>query len=55
MRLPISAFLDDYNLITCTINRSFNEGKADRFTLLSGREALPLPIEEVREEQHRIR
>lgn len=54
MHLPISAFLDDYDLITCTISRGFNGGKAEGFTLLSGREALFLPVEEVREEESRI-
>ena len=54
MRLPISAFLDDYNQITCTISRSFNEGKAERFTLLNGDEATDLPIESFWEDGGRI-
>nr|MCR5067733.1 type I pullulanase [Erysipelotrichaceae bacterium] len=54
MRLPVNAYLDDYNQITCTIGRHFNEGKAESFTLLKDAETWPLTIESVREEDHQI-
>ncbi|MBQ6655163.1 MAG: type I pullulanase [Erysipelotrichaceae bacterium] len=54
MRLLVNAFLDDYNQITCTIGRDFNEGKAERFTLLRGEDIWPLPIESVRESEHHV-
>ena len=54
MRLPLHAYLDDYNQITCTVSRNFNEGKADSFTLLCGRDALELDILDVRQQDSTV-